>query len=364
MNTHTITWSDRRLIDLLGITHPIIQAPMAGSSTPEMAAASAHAGALGSLGCAMMTGEAVTALSAKMAGLTNHGVNYNFFCHTPPVDNATANDTARQLLKPYFDGLELGEVPEAKASNFPFDQAMCDVMLAIKPKVVSFHFGLPDASMVDELKQAGIVVMSSATTAEEARYLEAHGADVIIAQGWEAGGHRGFFLSDHDKAVGTMALVPQVVDAVSVPVVAAGGIADGRGIAAALMLGAAGVQIGTAFLTCVETGVPPVHHAELMRSDGSDTQTTTVFSGRPARGITNRYMSELAKHQEQLPDFPIMNTLTGPLRKSSAASGSPDFVALWSGQAAALNREASVNDLVEKLVQETIDQFGSRGVSG
>ncbi|MEL7430286.1 MAG: nitronate monooxygenase family protein, partial [Pseudomonadota bacterium] len=186
----------------------------------------------------------------------------------------------------------------------------------------------------------------------EARYLEENGADAIIAQGFEAGGHRGFFLEPEDACIGTMALVPAVVDAVSVPVIAAGGIADSRGIRAAFALGASGVQIGTAFLNCVEAGIPDIHKRELLASDGSNTRTTRLFSGRPARGIVNRYMQEMRDEENDLPDFPIMNTLTGPLRKASAAKASPDFVSLWSGQSVGLNRETTTAELVQQLVRD------------
>jgi nitronate monooxygenase len=212
---------------------------------------------------------------------------------------------------------------------------------------------LPDLAIVEALKNKGILILCSATTPAEARDLEAKGVDAIIAQGWEAGGHHGYYLKDKTAAIGTMALVPQLVDAVKLPVIAAGGIADGRGIAACLALGAAGVQIGTAFLTCEESSVPQVHQDSLMNSDGSNTSLTKVFSGRPARGIQNRYIEALENIEDDLPDFPLMNTLSGPIRKSSAESQSPDFVAQWSGQAVGLNRKTNVSDLIENLVSET-----------
>jgi nitronate monooxygenase len=229
---------------------------------------------------------------------------------------------------------------------------MFEAVMATRPGVVSFHFGLPEQRFVDALKGDGAVILCSATTPAEARDLEARGVDVVIAQGWEAGGHQGHYLTDRPAGIGTMALVPQVVDAVRVPVVAAGGIADGRGIAAALALGAAGVQIGTAFLTTAEAGVASAHVAALMAADGAATAMTRAFSGRPARGIVNRYMRELGPHEDGLPDFPLMNTLTAPLRKAGAAGGNPDFMALWSGQAVGLNRQGTIAELVERLVAE------------
>ncbi len=325
---------------------------MAGASTPAMAAAASNAGALGSLGCAMMKPDALRDLGQEMKSQTNRPVNFNFFSHQEPQSDAATGEAARALLKPYYDEHELGEVKDAQPTHFPFGEDICDAMLEIAPKVVSFHFGLPQAELVEKLKANGSVILSSATTVKEAKWLEENGADAIIAQGFESGGHRGFFLETEDACIGTMALVPNVVDAVSVPVIAAGGIADARGIKAAMALGASGVQIGTAFLNCVEAGIPDIHKRELLASDGSNTRTTKVFSGRPARGIVNRYMNDLRAHEPDLPDFPIMNTLTGPLRKASAGKDSPDFVSMWSGQAVDLNRETTTAELIQSLVTE------------
>ena len=349
-------WPDRRLCDLLGIEHPIIQAPMAGSDTPALAAAVANAGGLGSIGCAMMSPERFSACHAEIRAATNRSVNMNFFAHMVPGTDSSDDEQkaarARALLAPFFMEHDLGEVPEVTESHFPFGEAMLKAVIAARLRVVSFHFGLPETRFVDALKAAGTVILCSATTPAEARDLEARGVDAIIAQGWEAGGHHGYYLTAKGAQTGTMALVPQIVDAVGVPVIAAGGIADGRGIAAALALGAAGVQIGTAFLTTAESGIPAPHRAALLASDGSDTRPTRAFSGRPARGVVNRYMTAMEAHEDALPDFPLMNTVTGPLRKASAGAGSPDFVALWSGQAVGLNRETTAVELVERLVAE------------
>ena len=346
-------WSDRRLCDLLGIEHPIIQAPMAGSDTPALAAAVANAGGLGSIGCAMMSPERFRAVHAETAAATNRALNMNFFTHASPGYDEQKSARARALLAPFFMEMNLGEVPEVTETNLPFGEAVFEAVLEARPRIVSFHFGLPEQRFVTALKAAGSVILCSATTPNEARDLEARGVDAINAQGWEAGGHHGYYLTDKGAEIGTMALVPRIVDAVRVPVIAAGGIADGRGIAAALALGAAGVQIGTAFLTCTEAGIPAPHRAALMAADGSDTRPTTAFSGRPARGVVNRYMTAMAAHEGDLPDFPLMNTVTGPLRKASAEAGSPDFIALWSGQAVGLNRQGTAAELVEALVAET-----------
>ena len=346
-------WRDSRLTDLLGIEHPIIQAPMAGSSTPAMASAAANAGCLGSLGCAMMTPEAYRDAYDQTRSATNRRLNMNFFCHVPPGEDAAKNALATEKLSPFYAEHGIAELPAFEPTHFPYGDAIHAAVMASRPGVVSFHFGLPDQRYVDELRADGAVILCSATTPAEARDLEARGVDAIIAQGWEAGGHQGHYLTGQPSQIGTMALVPQVVNAVQVPVIAAGGIADGRGIAAALALGAAGVQIGTAFLTCEESAVPPPHHRALMDADGADTQMTRAFSGRPARGVKNRYMAALAPHEDALPDFPLMNTVTGPLRKASAGADSPDMIALWSGQAVGLNRSGTVAALIERLVEET-----------
>ncbi|MEM1300252.1 MAG: DUF561 domain-containing protein [Pseudomonadota bacterium] len=346
-------WHDRRLIDLLGIEHPIIQAPMAGSTTPAMAAAAANAGCLGSLGCAFMTPDGYSSAYEQSRQGTNRRLNMNFFCHKEPRQDADKAAAVRARLQPLFDELDAGEVPEVVPTNFPYGAEIHAAVLASRPGVVSFHFGLPGARFVKDLKQVGTVILSSATTPAEAKDLEARGVDAVIAQGWEAGGHHGYYLTETGSQTGTMALVPQVVDAVSVPVIAAGGIADGRGIAAALALGAAGVQIGTAFLSTAEAAIAPAHRRALAASDGTDTRPTKAFSGRPARGIKNRYMDAMEAHEDMLPDFPLMNTVTAPTRKASAAKDSQDFMSLWAGQAVGLNRESTMAELVETLVAET-----------
>jgi nitronate monooxygenase len=346
-------WPDRRLCDLLGIEHPIIQAPMAGADTPALAAAVANAGGLGSIGCAIMTPEQFSAVHAETRAATNRAVNMNFFTHAAPGDDEQKAARARALLAPFFMEMDLGEVPEVTETLFPFGEAIFEAVLEARPPVVSFHFGLPEERFIKALKDAGTVIMCTATTPAEARDLEARGVDAVIAQGWEAGGHHGFYLTPKGAQTGTMALVPQIVDAAGVPVIAAGGIADGRGIAAAMALGAAGVQIGTAFLSCAESGISTPHRAALIASDGSDTRPTRAFTGRPARSVVNRYMAAMEAHEDELPDFPLMNTVTSPLRKASAEAGSPDFISLWSGQAVGLNREATAAALVERLVAET-----------
>jgi len=344
-------WPRSDLIDLLGVRHPIIQAPMAGASTPAMAAAAANAGGLGSLGLALKKPESAAADIAAARGLTNGALNVNFFCHQPPADDPARFTAVRERLAPYYAEFDLGDPPEEPSASPPFNEAMLEVVLAAAPSVASFHFGLPPSDLVAPLKEAGIIILSSATSPDEARMLEAEGADAIIAQGWEAGGHRGVF--DPTKGsgdIGTFALVPLVVDAVSVPVIAAGGIADARGIAAAFMLGASGVQIGTAFLNSPESMVAEPHKKALL-SDRT-TGVTTAFSGRPARGVINRYMQEM--DGAELPDFPLMNPMTAPLRSASQKEGGGDFMSLWAGQAHSLNREIGTGELLENLAEEAL----------
>lgn len=325
---------------------------MAGASSPDMAVAVANAGALGSLGCALQTPDQfVVDVTAARAG-TNRALNYNFFVHTPPDHNADKIAAAVEHLKPWYTRLGLG-APVAPHETHPtFDQTMCDVLLEHAPSVVSFHFGLPDAALVQQIKDAGCKILSSATSVAEAIWLEQHGADAIIAQGYEAGGHNGWFLPRGGADVaGTMALVPRVVDAVSVPVIAAGGIADGRGIAAAFMLGASGVQIGTAFLATPECRAHDVHKDAVIRATGDDTLHSTAFSGRAARTIVNDYARDMAQVTDW-PDFPLMNAATAPLRAATAGDKTGDAMSLWAGQAVGLARAETTAQVVERLVAE------------
>lgn len=346
-------WTDRRLCDLLGIAHPIVQAPMAGSDSPALAAAVASAGGLGSLGCAMMSPDRCREAYGQARAASNGALNLNFFVHRRPARDTEREARAASLLAPFHRELGLDGAPEIHEASLPFGEALYEAVAALQPSVVSFHFGLPEDRFVQGLKAAGSRILCSATTPAEARDLAARGVDAVIAQGWEAGGHQGFYLQDRPAQIGTMALVPQIVDAVDLPVIAAGGIADGRGIAAALALGAAGVQLGTAFLTCAESGAPSAHRRALLSAGPGDTRMTRAFSGRPARGIVNRYMDEMAAHEDSLPDFPLMNAGTGPLRRASGAADSPDFLALWSGQAVGLNRDLGAADLMAALIDET-----------
>ncbi len=348
-------WQDRRLLDLFSIDHPIVQAPMAGFTSAAMTVAVSEAGGLGSIAGAMATPESLRSELQIVSQGTGRAVSVNFFCHTQPAEDAGREARWRQRLAPYYR--ELGLPADAGAggpTRAPFNAPLCDVVLEFKPKVASFHFGLPDAGLMRRLKAEKIVVISSATTAEEARWLEGHGCDAVIAQGMEAGGHRGMFLVDDiARQAGTMALVPQVVDAVRIPVIAAGGIGDGRGIAAALALGAAGVQMGTAFLLTPESKISALHRTALGQANDNSTTLTNLFTGRPARAIVNRYLKEVGPISTDAPAFPLAAGAAQPLRAAAEAKGSSDFMPLWSGQAPSLAREMPAGELVAKLVEET-----------
>lgn len=329
------------LLSLLKTELPLIQAPMAGSQGSRLAAAVAQAGALGSLPAAMLSPDALQAELQRLQA-TGRPYNVNFFCHTPPVSDPARDTAWRTRLSHRFDaefGTDLRNAPGG-AGRVPFSAETAALVAPFRPPVVSFHFGLPAPALLQAVKAWGAVVMSSATTVEEARWLQAHGADVVIAQGLEAGGHRGHFLDDDlTRQLGLMALLPQVVDAVTVPVVAAGGIADARGVRAAMALGAAGVQVGTAYLSCPEADTSAVHRRALASPDVAHTALTNVFSGRPARGVLNRVMREMGPLADDAPRFPLATSALAPLRAEAEARDSGDFSPLWAGQAAALSRQ-------------------------
>ena len=342
------------ICDLLGIRYPILQSAMQGAGGPRLVAATSQAGGLGILPTFGGTEEALRADCATVSNATDTPYNANFFVHSEPVDDLERVDDTRSLLAPYYRELGLGEVPEAITPIPSFNETHLQAVLDLRPPVVSFHFGLPSDDALKAIKAAGLFTLSSATNVAEARELEARGVDAVIAQGFEAGGHRGTFLKPYERGhVGTLALVPQIVDAVSVPVIAAGGIGDGRGIAAALALGASAVQLGTAFLTCPESAAHPLYRQALNEARDDQTRITHAFSGRPARGLANRYLLEMAGHETRYPDFPILNTLTGPLRKASAKENNPDFLSLWSGQSAAMSKNLPACELIQLLVTET-----------
>ncbi len=347
-------WPDRRLLDLLGIDLPIVQAPMAGASGSAMAIAASAAGGLGSLPCAMLDADTVRAEIGVIRQQTAKPINVNFFCHAPAEPDPDRDAAWKARLAAYYGEFGLDADATVPAVNrAPFDEAMCGIVEELKPDVVSFHFGLPAEALLDRVKAAGCVVLSSATTVEEACWLEVRGCDAIIAQGYEAGGHRGIFLGDDvSTQAGTIALVPQVVDAVKVPVIAAGGIADGRGIAAAFALGAAGVQIGTAYLFTPGSLISDLHREALRTARDDRTALTNLFSGRPARSLINRVMREVGPMSDAPPAFPTAGGALAPLKAKAEAAGDSGFSSLWSGQAAGLCGEIGAGELTRQLAEE------------
>jgi nitronate monooxygenase len=339
---------------LLGIELPIIQAPMAGAQGSALAVAVSNAGGLGSLPCAMLSLDALRNELAAIKAQTGKPFNVNFFCHAPPAPSSEREAAWRATLSPYYKeyGIDADAIPVGPG-RAPFSAAAADLLDEFKPPVVSFHFGLPSAELLARARAWGAKILSSATTVEEARWLEARGVDAIIAQGLEAGGHRGIFLSeDLSTQVGTFALLPQMARAVKLPVIAAGGIADAQGVAAAMALGAAGVQIGTAYLLCPEATTSAVHRAALKSEAARHTAFTNLFTGRPARGIVNRIMRELGPISTAAPAFPLATAAIAPLRAKAESQGSGDFSPLWSGQNASGCREIPAGDLTRALAAD------------
>ena len=344
------------LQEFLGIDLAIIQAPMAGVQGSALAVAVSNAGGLGSLPCAMLSPDALRKELTTIREQTSKPFNVNFFCHAQPEPNAEQEAIWRRALSPYFAeyGIDANAISSGPG-RLPFGNETADVVAEFKPAVVSFHFGLPSEALLARVRNCGAKILSSATTVGEARWLEAHGVDAIIAQGIEAGGHRGSFLSgDLTLQPGTFALVPQIVDAVNVPVIAAGGIADSRGVAAAMALGAAGVLIGTAYLLCPEATTSAVHRAALKSANSRVTALTNVFTGRPARGIVNRAMRELGPISSFAPVFPLAAAAIAPLRAAAEGRGSGDFSPLWAGQNVAGCKEVSAAALTRELARGSL----------
>ncbi len=338
---------------LLGIELPIIQAPMAGVQDSALAIAVSNAGGLGSLPCAMLDAQAVREQVERLRAGTSRPFNLNFFCHSLPPPDAATEQAWRALFAPHYAGFGLDIVtPAAAPERLPFNHEMAELVGELRPAVVSFHFGLPPAPLLQRVREAGARIIASATTVDEARWLEAGGVDAIIAQGSEAGGHRGLFLSeDLDTQVGTFALVPQVVRAVRRPVIAAGGIADAHGVRAALDLGAGGVQVGTSYLLCPEASTSAVHRAALKSGAARLTALTNLFTGRPARGIVNRLMRELGPINPLAPAFPLAAPVLAPLRARAESLGSGDFSPLWAGQNVTGCREIAAAELTRELAR-------------
>jgi nitronate monooxygenase len=344
----------QKLASMMGVEHAIILAPMAGgTSTPALVAAVSNAGGLGSLGAGYMTPEDIAKAIAEIRQLTGKPFAVNLFAGG--YDGSGSSDTAAmlKLIAPWHARLGLPP-PEAPAASLPPFEQQLEAVLRSNVPVFSFTFGIPAPEIMRQMKDRGIRLIGTATTVAEARALEQAGVDAVAAQGSEAGAHRGTFIAaPEDSLVGTIALVPQIVDAVSVPVIASGGIMDGRGIVAAVALGASGVQLGSAFLTCPESGAPPAHKAAVRAARDDSTILTRAFSGRLARGITNRFAAAMRGREDQLLPYPAQNNLTRAMRTTGAKQGNADCLSLWAGQAAPLARDMPAAELVAQLLRET-----------
>ena len=348
-----VNYLPQSLVQTLGIVHPLLQAPMAGASNPDLVAAVSNAGGLGGLGAAGMRPEQLSVAVRAIADRTDAPFNVNLF-HPSTENYDTAAMAAPQLaqqLQNYHDEYELGEVPEPVPLFGPAAEQL-QVLLEARVPVISFHFGV-DAGTVANIHAAGAKVLCSATTLAEAVQLQTAGVDAVIAQGSEAGGHRGTFLGDYKSGLtGSMALVPRLVDALEVPVIAAGGIMDARGMVASFALGAAAVQMGTVFLGCPETALAPPWDAALQAAEAEDTCVTSTLSGKPARGIRNRYINDLESADTPLLPYPAQYAVSRVLRQATASAGSSDFMALWAGQGVGLYSNLPAAERVEQLIAD------------
>lgn len=336
----------------LGIIHPIVQGPMNGASSPELVAAVSNAGGLGSFAAALLSPAAIIEGVEKIRALTSQPFSVNLFILETPKPDPAGIAQAHTLLAPFRSALDLGpaSTPDKFCEDFPSQLA---ALLHAAPPVVSFTFGILEQAMVARFHDAGCKVIGTATTVAEALAWEQAGADFICAQGAEAGGHRGTFMGDIEQScIGLMALIPQVSAAVSVPVIAAGGMMNGRGIVASLMLGAQAAQLGTAFLSCPECPIPPAWKQALLLARDDSTRLTRTFSGRHARGIVNAFMEQMRAHENEVPPYPIQNALTSPIRQAAGRLGRPELLSLWAGQGVAMSRTMPAATLVDTLAKE------------
>jgi len=356
---------ERQVWEFLGVEVPIVQAPMAGADSVALARAVAKAGGLGSLACALLTPNHIREAVREFRAGLGKPIHLNFFSHTMVAPDAAAVERWKGALRPHYErlGLDIEAVEESRL-RMPFDEEACRVVEEVAPEIVSFHFGLPDGSFVERLKRRRIKIFASATSVREAKWLVANGCDAVIAQGAEAGGHRAMFLEEHVASqAGLFALLPQVVDAVKVPVIAAGGVADSRGIVAALALGASAVQIGTAYLKTPEAKISLLYRRALDSAGESDTAITNLFSGRPARGIANRFVFQSGPMSDHALAFPFAATHVAPLRAASEKAGSTDHMQMWAGQAAALARPMPAEELTRTLWKGALTLWKQGGPS-
>ena len=336
----------------LGAELPIIQAPMVGTSTPQLAAAVSNAGGLGSLGLGGSTVAQARQLIQATRELTTKPVNYNFFCHQPEQPAAAREQRWLQRLAPYFAEFA-ASVPthiSAGYQSFVGHQAMLEMLLDERPEVVSFHFGLPSQAFIDALKQQGTQLLATATCVAEAQLIERAGIDFIVAQGFEAGGHRGVFEPTKDQRLGTFALVQRLAEVTQLPLIAAGGVMNAQGIRAALQLGAVAVQMGTAFVLCPESSASAAYRAALTNAAEVPTEVSALISGRPARGLVNRWHTEIAlQDAADLPDYPIAYSAAKALQAAASAAGNQEFSPFWAGQAASLAQTLPAAELLQQI---------------
>jgi nitronate monooxygenase len=352
-------WPDQRILNLLEIETPIIQAPMAGADSVTLALGVCRAGGLGSLSCALKNLDEIRGAVRKVREETVRPFNLNFFCHKMTAPSQAAIEKWKAFLSPFYVrwGLDIEAVSESRL-RMPFDEETCALVEELRPAVASFHFGLPASSHVDRLKGRGVKILSTATTVAEAKWLEQRGCDAIIVQGLEAGGHRGMFLDQNPVTqTGLFALLPQVADEVKVPLIATGGIADARGIVAAFALGASAVQIGTAYLFCPEAEISPLYRKALQEVGDDGTAVTNLFSGRPARGIVNRYLEEGGFISDAALPFPFAAMLTLPLRIASENALSTEYMQMWAGQAARLGKTVGAEQFTRTLTTNALDYW-------
>ena len=353
-------WYENKLSYDLGIKYPIIQAPMASAASIELASEVSNAGGLGSLGLSYHKSENILPDYNNLLSKTNNTVNINFFTHKEPLSNSAIHKEYKDYVSKFYKKYGIDKIPDITNTCETFNRPQLDLLLQMNPKVVSFHFGLPKEDYIKEIKEQNIYMISSATTVEEAKILENSGADAVIAQGFEAGGHRGTFHSSYKEGeIGLFSLLPQIVSSINLPVIAAGGIADGRGIVAAMMLGAKGVQLGTAFLKCPEASVHPLWKKALDDSKSRETRITSAFTGRPARGIVNYLLQEFDGKEFMLPDFPAVGSIIKPLANVAAKTGDESFLSLWAGQSAPMSENMPAKDLVQKLINEVSSIFNN-----
>jgi nitronate monooxygenase len=352
-------WNQNSVSKILGTLYPIIQAGMAGGvTTANLVSAVSNSGGLGTLGAGYMSPDDMKLAIKEIKDQTNQPFGVNLFIPETPIVNDEQVTNAKRLLEPFKKELHLTDTSSFSELQTDFEKQL-EVIFNEKIPVCSFTFGAPSIELVKELKKEGTIVIGTATTVEEAVINEERGVDIVVAQGSEAGGHRGTFLGSFQHSmIGTFSLVPQMVDAVSIPVIAAGGIMDGRGVIAALALGAKGVQMGTAFITCKESGAGVSHKRAVLESSETQTVVTAAFSGKPARGIENRFTREMQKFESLLPPYPLQNALTKGLRKEAGNQGIPELMSLWSGQSPRLSRDISTKDLVVSIVTEVEDTIG------